>query len=345
MRKRILMVFLWFIVAFSLIQTTAAHVPLFMQGGHSLNEAVLIDNPTKSWVIYSIIDEVAEPHYFYFEMQAGERIRLILNVPAIDGIKGFRPRLALMGNGLTNLSTPPVYLELPSGAGVMILEPTNPHPEYEGFTPTSFYRLYDQDITAPTTGRYYLAYYEPVMTGNFAVAIGYQEIFTFVEWITVPFTVLITHLWNYQSPMTLIAPVIITVILGSSLLFWRYPTLRSKNQILSWLGITAGNLFVASGIFIFYQMVLALLQVPPNPQIGITIVFGTLPIVLGLLTIRSCISTNWFHKPRQLLLLILLSILALFLWAGWIIGPILLLITAILPSIKRLTNRKAIQTP
>jgi hypothetical protein len=340
MRKRGLGLFLGFMIAFSLIQTVAAHVPLFMEGGHTLDEAVLIENPTKSWVIYSTIDEVAEPHYFYFELQAGERIRLILNIPVPDGIRGFRPRLALMGNSLSNLSTAPEYLEIPSGAGVMILEPTTGHPEYEGFTPTSFYELYDLDMIAPSTGRYYLAYYEPTMTGNFAVAIGYQEIFTFTEWITVPFTVIITHLWNYQIPATLIAPVLFTLLLGYILLFWRYSILRTRYQLLTWLGITAGLLFVASGIFIFFQMVVALLQVPLNAQIGITFVFGTIPIVVGLLTIRSCLSIDWAKNTRQLLLLILLSIIALFLWAGWIIGTILLLITAIIPFAQLLLTRR-----
>lgn len=345
MRKRGLVLFLGFIVAFSLIQTVAAHVPLFMEGGHTLEEAVVIENPTKSWVIYSMIDEVAEPHYFYFEMQAGERIRLILHVPVPDGLQGFRPRLALMGEGLTNLSTPPDYLEIPTGVGVMILEPTTPHPEYEGFTPTSFYKLYDLDITAPTTGQYYLAYYEPTRTGNFAVAIGYQEVFTVTEWINVPFSVLVTHLWNYQSPFTLIVPVLITLLIGYVLLYWRYPALRTRDQILAWLGISAGLLFITSGVFIFYQMGIALLQVPANVQIGITIAFGLLPVLLGLFTIRSCLSAEWTRNPRQLLLLIILGILALFFWAGWILGPSLLLITAIIASIQLVvTHRMATPT-
>jgi hypothetical protein len=325
-----------FLVAFSLIQTTAAHVPLFMVGGHSLDEAVPIENPTKSWVIYSTIDEVAEPHYFYLDMQVGERIRLMLMVPIPDGDQGFRPRLALMGDGLTNMSTPPGNLEIPSGAQVMILEPESLIPEYEGFTPTSFYVLYDLDILAPSTGHYYLAYYEPVMSGNFAIAVGYQEIFSFTEWVTVPFTVLITHLWNYQSPLTIIAPILVTLLLGFVLVFWRYQRLREDPQLLIWMGITCGLLFVASGIFLLYQMGLALLQVPVSPQIAITIIFGTIPIILGFFTIRSFVSTDWSHKPRQLILLFILAISALFLWAGWILGPILLMLTAAIASIQLL---------
>ena len=340
MRKRGLIVILGFVIAFSLIQTTAAHVPLFMEGGHSLDAAVPIENPTKSWVIYSLIHEAAEPHYFYFDLPAGARIRLMLMVPIPEVAAGFRPELALMGTGLTNLSTPAAYLEIPSGAGVMILEPTTPHPEYEGFTPTSFAQLYNLDIIAPSTGRYYLAYYEPIMAGNFAIAIGYEESFSFVEWVTIPFTVLVTHLWNHQSPVGLVAPVLITLLLGFVLLFWRFPALRSKEHLLTWTGISAGLLFIASGVFLFYQMGLALLLVPVNAQIGITILFATLPIVLGVFTIRNCISSDWRHQPRQLIILFVLSLLALFLWAGWIIGPILLLITAIIPTIQLVLARR-----
>ncbi len=341
MRKRGLIIILGFIVAFAFIQTTAAHVPLFMEGGHSLDEAVPIENPIKSWVIYSLIHEAAEPHYFYFDMPAGEHIRLMLLVTVPDGNLGFRPRLALMGNGLTNLSTAPDYLEIPSGAQVMILEPSTPHPEYEGFTPTSFYQLYDLDLVAPTTGRYFLAYYEPNMPGNFAIAFGYQEIFSFTEWVTVPLTVITTHLWNRQSLVTLLVPVLLSLIIGLGLIFWRYPNLRSTKHLITWSGLLTGLLFLASGIFLLYQMGLALLLVPANFQIAITLIFAALPLLFGGLTLRSFLSTDWQNQPRQLLLLYALAILSLFLWAGWILGPILLLITATIPSIQLLLRRKS----
>jgi hypothetical protein len=334
MRNRGLVILVGFLVAFSLIQPTAAHVPLFIVGGHSLDEAVPIENPTKSWVIYSTIDEIDEPHYFYLDMLVGERIRLMLMVPIPDGDQGFRPRLALMGDGLTNMSMPPGTLEIPSGAQVMILEPESLIPEYEGFTPTSFYVLYDLDILAPSTGRYYLAYYEPVMAGNFAIAVGYQETFSFIEWVTVPFTVLITHLWNHQAPLTIIAPILMTFLLGLVLIFWRYPRLREEPQLLTWLGNIIGLSFIASGVFIFYQMGIALLQVPVSPQIAITIIFSAIPIILGLLTIRNFVSIDWQHKPRQLIVLFILAISALFLWAGWILGPILLMLTTAIASIQ-----------
>lgn len=340
MRKRGLILLLGFILAFAFIQSATAHVPIFMEGGHSLDDAVPIENPTKSWVIYSLIHDAAEPHYFYFDLPAGARIRLMLMVPILEADQGFRPELALMGNGLTNLSVPPAYLEIPAGAGVMILEPTSPHPEYEGFTPTSFAELYDLDIVAPTTGRYYLAYYEPSGPGNFAIAIGYEETFSLLEWVTIPFTVITTHLWNHQTPAQIFAPILISLLLGFLLISWRFPTLRSKDHILTWLGITAGLLFIASGIFLFYQMTMALLLVPMNFQVGITILFGILPLVLGVLTVRSCVSTDWTHRPRQFIILVILSVLALFLWAGWIVGPILLLITVGISSVQLLLARR-----
>jgi len=178
------------------------------------------------------------------------------------------------------------------------------------------------------------------MPGNFAIAVGYQETFSFTEWVTVPFTVLITHLWNHQTPLTIIAPILLTLLLGFVLLLWRYPHLRTKQELITWVGITVGLLFIASGILILYQMGIALLQVPASPQIAITILFGTIPIILGLLAIRSFVSTDWQHKPHQLLLLFILAILALFLWAGWILGPILLMLASAIASIQLLLERR-----
>jgi hypothetical protein len=128
---------------------------------------------------------------------------------------------------------------------------------------------------------------------------------------------------------------------GLILLFWRYPHLHTKRQVLAWLGITAGLMFVASGVFIFYQMGLALLLVPANPQVGITLVFGTLPIIIGLLTIRNCLVPDWTQRPRQLLYLFIFSVLALFLWAGWIVTPIFLIIITLIPSIQLVIARQA----
>jgi hypothetical protein len=71
----------------------------------------------------------------------------------------------------------------------------------------------------------------------------------------------------------------------------------------------------------------------------ITLIFAILPIVLGLLALRISIRNQGKIGVRQRVYLIIIGVVALFLWAGIFIGPILAIITALMPT-KTRENRK-----
>ncbi|MFW9870401.1 MAG: hypothetical protein ACFFEL_12315, partial [Candidatus Thorarchaeota archaeon] len=172
------------------VPNIVAHVPISAQDGETMETAFFIEEPTKSWVIYSELHEAGHPKYFAFEIDAGTRIRMLLSIPVTVDSSSFNPSIALMGPGISNSSSIPGFLEIPESSGVMIIESESATPEYEGFTPTSFYALIDIDMHAPATGEYYFAVYDESNEGSFSVALGYVETFNLNEWLFVPFSVM-----------------------------------------------------------------------------------------------------------------------------------------------------------
>jgi len=316
-----------------IIPSIAAHVPISAQDAETLETAVFIEDPTKSWVIYSDLHEGADPQYFAFETEAGTRIRMMLAIPVIADPNVFQPSIALMGPGLANSSSIPSYLEIPESSGVMIFNSESAVLAYEGFTPTSFYEMIQLEVIAPITGEYYFAVYEPNIGGAFSVALGYVETFTFAEWVFVPFNVMIIHQWNGQSLLMILAPMIITIVLGVAYLLPRKEEFRELENAVSWIGAIGALLFIGSGVTIFYEMIIAALY-SVDLQVIITFIFGLLPILLGYYTLRISTTENWQDQKAKRIRLLVLGLIAPFLWAGLIIGPVLVILSSLLSTVK-----------
>ena len=317
---------------FIIFPSIVAHVPISAQDGESLETAFFIEDPTKSWVIYSELHGDGHPQYFAFEMEAGTRIRMLLSIPVTSGPESFSPSLALMGPGIINSSSIPDFLEIPEQSGVMIIDSGAAVRAYEGFTPTSFYALIDLDMESPETGEYYFAIFDPTNGGPFSVALGYVETFTLYEWLLVPFNVMTIHQWNGQSILSILSPMVVTLIIGFSILFKRRDDFSSLDNGVSWIGVIGALLFFGSGATIFYQITIAALFAI-DFQIIVSILFGILPLLLGYFAIRIVLTENWHNDRSKQIRLLLIGIIAPFLWAGLLIGPTLIAISAITPMI------------
>ena len=120
-----------------------------------------------------------------------------------------------MGPGIRSQETIPAYVEMPEGAGVMVVAGKRPGQAiYEPFTPDSHYEIADVDINISIDGTYYVAVYNPFQGGKYGFAIGYQEEFEVDEWILVPVNVIRIHLWEGQSLAFILAPMVAIVVIG-----------------------------------------------------------------------------------------------------------------------------------
>jgi hypothetical protein len=328
MRIRRIHVLLLLLLA--LVPPVLAHTPLEMEGeNHSLETAMEIPNPTKSWTLYEEIHEAGEAEYFELHMEPGERLRISLYLPRNED-PGFSPNLVIMGPGIASMDEAPGFVEVPEGAGVALVKSEHPErPEYEPFTPTSYYYIADYDTEVTVGGHYYFAVYESDGEGRYGLAIGYEEEFTLIEWIKIPLDVIGIRLWEGQPLLLFFAPVLLALMAGYGLLFWRSHIGLSAFNLAS---ATTGLLYVGSGMVILMEMAMSLYGAAYDSLAFLTVVFVLLPVLLGYAVLRKVHRGQAAISTRDRVVLVALGVLGLFVWAGFLVGPVLAVLAGILPS-------------
>lgn len=334
MTRRGLVVIASFITLLAVAGSVSAHIPIVPVGGTSLDDAVVITDPWKSWFYYSTLEADA-PHYYKFNATAGERIRFMVNVPIEEGNRGLAPTFVLMGPGIADQGTPPAFLETPVTGGVMIIDATSLEPEFEGFTPLSQYITTDLNMSAPETGTYYIAVYDDSFSGRYALVTGYVEAYTLDQWIMVPFMAMTILVWSGQQLWMILIPMILPLLLGLLFIIVRHQTTITRNNVPTLLGTSAGLLFLGSGISIFAQMIYALLSAPSNWTIAASLIFGSLPILLGLSLMRLVHRKDWLLSRGRGLAIMLIGVIGLFVWAGLVVGPVIAIATGMIPIARK----------
>ncbi|MBS3816216.1 MAG: hypothetical protein KGY76_01490 [Candidatus Thermoplasmatota archaeon] len=309
-----------------------AHVPRTGNENESLKDAEMVDDPTKSWVVYSELHEKREAQYYKMEMDEGEDLKLSLLVPG-DGLV---PNLVIMGPGIETNHTLPEYMDRPENAGSKVIEGELGEREYEPFTPGSYYHPAEYEENVEESGTYYAAVFSNESGGKYGLAVGYEERYGPVEWIRVPIDVVNIHIWEGQSLWLIFAPMIL--VLGGGLsgsIWWKYRYEEGPEDVKEWGLLTASFLYIGSGAMLLMQMGLAASKSSPGVGLILTLIFALLPIVFGILLWKN---SDDFKDPerRSRVKVIVYGIIGLFVWAGLIIGPILAIISALLP--KRITE-------
>ncbi|MFW6040602.1 MAG: hypothetical protein ACOC85_02060, partial [Thermoplasmatota archaeon] len=154
-----------------------------------------------------------------------------------------------------------------------------------------------------------------------------------IEWIKVPVDILSIRIWEGQSLLEIFAPMIV-VFIGGILGFIYIRKVGSKipKGITGWLPALGGILYIGSGGIILYQMVKASTMANPGVMIILTLLFAMMPVILGVFLIKNA---RYLKKPinnKERLKLAIYVLLGLFVWAGFIIGPLIVLITIFLPK-------------
>ena len=310
---------------------TLAHSPLTPGDNESLATATFISDPTKSWAVYGELHEGGEAQYYRFNITEGQRIHIMLFKSTNPEDGEFTPGFVLMGPNIIPQGAVPDYVEVPLGANTLVLEGMQAvQATYEPFGPSSFYLLADLDLEAPSSGTYHIAVYEPFRGGHYGLAIGDREAYTLTEWVLIPVNLIFMYQWEGQSLAFILAPIVITLAIGIGLMIWlRKATPRA---LFDWLGSLAGLLFLGTAATTLLQMAVSLIQAPLVPEIVITVVLALIPILLGIVTIRLSLKTEGKANLRMRIYLAILGVVALFAWAGLLIGPALAIMASVLPS-------------
>jgi hypothetical protein len=328
MKRRICILLI--LLMLSLITSAIAHVPISGGENNSLETALEVKEPTKSWAIYDEIHKPGESKYYKFTMEQGQRLKISLFVTK----EGFTPGVVVMGKGLTSQGILPSGVEVPTGYDYLVFdgEKTNTR-EYEPFTPSSYYFTADVDINVTKTDVYYIAVFDESDHGKVGIAIGFVETFSVTEWLLIPINAINIHIWEGQNIAIIIAPLYLTIIIGIGMLVWlskKEHKLQLNNNMI--IGIFAAFLFIGSGLMILMQMIIALTVSSADILVIITLIFGLLPILFGILLIRTSIKIIKELNKKNRVILLILGIFGLIFWSGVIIGPVLAIITSFLPN-------------
>jgi hypothetical protein len=320
----------FFLVILLLILPVQAHVPLSDNGNNTLEGAVVVDNPEKTYVFYGNLHEPGEVAYYRFEMHSGDLLAISLmnsgkNSPVPDMII-FSPELAGQSGEI------PAGVTIPDGFGVEIIR--GQHllvAEYEPFGPAAIFPVanYSHHVTNP--GTYYVAIVSRTGDTPYSIATGDREEFSPAEWVTVPIGVIRTHLWEGQDIISLLAPFLAVTILGALLIVRREGKKGMHHQPAFWFAIIAGLCYLGGAAVTLVQMVRALAITGFSSGIVITLIFALIPVILSIIALRLTRTPEpWPVKVR--ISFGVIAVLGIIFWSGILIGPALTLIAAIIPD-------------
>jgi hypothetical protein len=295
---------------------------------HSLETALEVPNPTKSWTLYRELHHEGEAEYYKLVLENGERLRLSLYVKELDD---FSPQLVVMGEDFGLDNNVPDSIEKPEGYSAILFDSSKPEErEYEPFTPTSYYYLIDVDIPIIKNGEYYVAVFEPNLEeGKYGLAIGYKEEYSLSEWIMIPFDIIAIHEWEGQQLIEILAPLLLSLIVGFFVLIWKRLIKLNSFTI---IGSTAGLLYVGSGLMIFIQMIIALSGAPFSSSAVLTVIFMAIPLILGYFLLRKTIRFEGKLSNKDRIIFIMFGLAGIFSWSGLIIGSILAILCGVFPT-------------
>lgn len=314
------------------IPTATAHAPLGAGSNESLATATRVIDPTKSWAVYADLHEGGEAQYYVFDITQGQRIHVSLLTTAAAEDANFTPGLLLMGPGLPSQGFVPSYVEVPAAAAVLAVNGTRPsQATYEAFAPSSFLQLVDVALDAPANGTYYVAVQDPVRGGHYGLAIGDRESFTLTEWFFTPWSLLSVYEWEQQSLPVVLLPAIATAAAGLVLLVRRHRAGKPLD-VTGWTAAVAGLLFLGTGATVLSQMILSISRSSLDAFALVTLTFALIPVLLGLLTLRLVLRDSGRWTRRSRVYLAILGGGALFAWAGFVVGPVLVLAATVLPA-------------
>jgi glucose uptake protein GlcU len=331
------------------VTSVLAHSPVFPEENHGPSTAYEIDDPAKSWAIYTWLEHEGTADYYMFTVSEGEKIQVSLIVPDNPARSGFLPAFTLIGPGLTQHDIVPDYVEVPMDYGTIVVNGTDAgEAVYEPFTPGWLYQLGTLTMSAPSAGTYYIAVYNPDLHENahnhihkangYAIIVGYVEEFTPTELILIPYRVHAIYVWEGQNLFTIFLPTGLVVLIGGVITYQRSKRDKHLRGLSKWLATFGGLAFLGTAAGTIYQIVFTFTRTGIAVEALITLVIVIVSIVLGVLTLRYALR----RKPNLTIWrrvgLLVIALVALFSWSGLYLGPGLLIAAALVPPYVK--NRK-----
>ena len=342
MRRSLLIMIMLVLSAVSLPLITdgaSAHSPAFPGNNTSLANATLVENPSKSWAIYSHLEE-STVQYYVLDLKAGDRLYLNLIEPTHEKGTGSLPTMAILGPFLDRNGSLPSTVQIPPGYGWKVINSTIPdQATYEAFSPSAFLNLAAFDENVASDGRYYIAVFqEPGLQpvhGDYGLAIGYVESFTITEFILIPFSLFHVYQWEGQSLFQVLAPVVSVFLVGLiSVYHWRRENLSQMGWAYRFT-LVSGLLFLGTAVNTIIQTIITISQTGLVVEVAVTLIFVLAPLLFGWFCLRNALGGRSALTRHRRIEMFIIGLLGLFVWGGLIVGPMIGMIGSCLPGSER----------
>jgi len=148
----------------------------------------------------------------------------------------------------------------------------------------------------------------------------------------IPFVSFRTYQWEGQSTLSILAPSILAFMVSVGYGTWAYGKRGVPIDGLWLLTVISGSLMVATAASTLYQMTWGLAKVGWDTFAIVSVMFAIIPLILGRMLIRIGLrdrKSRPYSKSTRVALFVI-GALGLLFWAGWIIGPILAIASALI---------------
>ena len=308
---------------------TVAHSPLFPVENHTIDTAMLIDEPERSFAVYHDL-EPEEASYYEFHMDEGARILVQVFIP-YSPEWGFVPSLALLIPGGGPGDDLPEYVEVPEGYRALVTTgDEGAEGELEPFTPGPVFLMAEIDVDAPVDGQYYAVVYSGDEGGAYTFVIGYLEGFTAQEILALPINLITIYQWEGQELWQALAPYILMFVTGLALAIYGYRKMGKPESWVKWLALISSLAFLGSSVSVVAQLAFSFARVPFSITALLSLGFALVYLILALVMARFAYKRKPLRLSKRALFFIV-GIVGLGLWGGLYIGPILALIVAFAP--------------
>ncbi|MCU0852086.1 MAG: hypothetical protein MUC90_02355 [Thermoplasmata archaeon] len=323
----------------------SAHKPIFESGGETIDTALEIPDPLVSYAIYAQFEPgMPQIQYYELQLEAGHLLNFQMLIPVIDELQEFAPEVLLIGPGLpapdagSSSIIDEFAIPMPTADGIVLWSYVGAEnvEEFEPFTQTTFWERQDVELTLAEAGTYFLAVvvpegdFNPGEEGKYVLAPGLEEDFGLIDYVAIPVDWVKARVFWEQSLILYLLPTFVVLLAGLSILWYRIRSSDSRGSA-SMAGKGAMYLGLAGGLLMVGTGVNQILLVALSPHLSesainlVVIMTQSLAVALGLFAIRSAFALARTPRWTGIVVPVVLTLLALLLGAGFIVGPALFL--------------------
>ena len=208
---------------------------------NDISSALEIPDPIVSWAMYEELSN--NVLYYKFDAKKDDKLFANIVIPKLDGLEDFSPSLVFIApsftmNLITELkvldSTKTFPFSIPDGYDAIVFDYDGVLPSkefYEPFGQITYWERQEINLLIPVDATYYLAVYDSKENhGKLALAIGYVEDFSAIDFMTVLPYAWFESRYFVEDYVTPVISLLIVIGLISGVIFLVYKRIRRKSK-------------------------------------------------------------------------------------------------------------------